>query len=117
MEFVELLSPVIIEALTIVILALAGIFARWAAGWAKQRGIDVVIKNKQQWADLAVRTAKDIYHTGEGDAKLAFATHWLSDRLKEQGFKFSAEEIEGLVRASYQRLIGEWQDTFDTECH
>jgi LL-H family phage holin len=111
LDILELLSPIIIEALTIIILALAGIFARWAANWAKQKGIDQMIKNKQHWADLAVRTAKDVYQTGEGDKKLAFAAKWLSDRLHEQGIKITEAEIEGLVRASYQELIGEWKDT------
>jgi hypothetical protein len=109
-SMLELLSPIIVEALTIVILAVATAFGSWAVSWAKQKGIDQAIKNKQRWADLAVRTAKDIYQTGEGDKKLLFASAWLADRLKEQGFKVTAEEVEGLARASYQNIIGEWKE-------
>lgn len=110
MSLVETLSPVIIEALTIVILALAGFIGKWLATWAKNKSIDELIITKQKWADLAVRTAEDIYDTGEGDKKLAFASKWLSLRLKEHGIKFTPEEIDGLARASYQRIIGQWEE-------
>ena len=106
----ETLSPIIIEALTIIILALAGIIGNYLRTWAKNKGVNELLETHKKWASLAVRTAEDIYTTGEGEAKLAYAYAWMSARLKEHGIKFEPDEIEGLIRAAYQEIIGEWVD-------
>jgi len=117
-EIFALLSPVIVEVLTIVLLALAGVFARWASTWIKAKGIDKLIQNNQVWADIAVRTAEDIFISGEGEQKLAYACGWLSDRLRERGIKISIEEIEGLVRSAYREIIAEWtEEEYETEAY
>ena len=110
MEMFEALSPVIVQALSIIILALAGVFGRWAATWARNKGLNELIETHEKWAAVAVRTAKDIYGAGDGDVKLSYACGWLSARLKERGIKFNPEEIEGLVRSAYQEIIGEWEE-------
>ena len=111
----EMLMPHIINALSIIVLALAGAAAARIATWAKSKGINEIIDANEKWAALAVRMAEDIYETGEGDAKLDFACEWLADRLKENGIPVNAEAIEGLVRAAYQAIIGEWEQEIAAE--
>lgn len=111
----EVLSPVIIEALTIIIMTLVGVMTTYLATWAKNKGLNELVDTHKKWADLAVRTAEDIYDTGEGDVKLAYACGWMSARLKEHNIKFNPEEIEGLVRAAYQEIIGEWEEVFEPD--
>ena len=114
-EVLEMLMPHIINALSIIVLALAGAVATKIAAWAKSKGINEMIDANEKWAALAVRVAEDIYDTGEGDAKLDFACDWLADRLKENGIPVEPDAIEGLVRAAYQLIIGEWDKEMDAE--
>ena len=114
-EVLEMLMPHIINALSIIVLALAGAVATKIAAWAKSKGINEMIDAHEKWAALAVRVAEDIYDTGEGDLKLEFACEWLSDRLKENGIPVEPDAIEGLVRAAYQLIIGEWDKEMDAE--
>ena len=114
-EVLEMLMPHIINALSIIVLALAGAVATKIAAWAKSKGINEMIDAHEKWAALAVRVAEDIYDTGEGDAKLDFACDWLADRLKENGIPVEPAAIEGLVRAAYQLIIGEWDKEMDAE--
>ena len=114
-EVLEMLMPHIINALSIIVLALAGAVATKIAAWAKSKGINEMIDAHEKWAALAVRVAEDIYDTGEGDAKLDYACDWLADRLKENGIPVEPDAIEGLVRAAYQLIIGEWDKEMDAE--
>ena len=114
-EVLEMLMPHIINALSIIVLALAGAVATKIAAWAKSKGINEMIDAHEKWAALAVRVAEDIYDTGEGDAKLDYACDWLTDRLKENGIPVEPDAIEGLVRAAYQLIIGEWDKEMDAE--
>ena len=114
-EVLEMLMPHIINALSIIVLALAGAVATKIAAWAKSKGINEMIDAHEKWAALAVRVAEDIYDTGEGDAKLDYACEWLADRLKENGIPVEPDAIEGLVRAAYQLIIGEWDKERDAE--
>ena len=114
-EVLEMLMPHIINALSIIVLALAGAVATKIAAWAKSKGINEMIDAHEKWAALAVRVAEDIYDTGEGDAKLDYACEWLADRLKENGIPVEPDAIEGLVRAAYQLIIGEWDKEMDAE--
>lgn len=114
-EVLEMLMPHIINALSIIVLALAGAVATKIAAWAKSKGINEMIDAHEKWAALAVRVAEDIYDTGEGDAKLDYACDWLADRLKENGIPVEPDAIEGLVRAAYQLIIGEWDKERDAE--
>ena len=104
----EALSPVIVQALTIIIMALAGLIGNSLRKWAKSKELNELVKTHKAWAALAVRTAEDIFDTGEGDQKLAYAYEWMSDRLKEYKIKLEPSEIQGLVRAAYQEIIGEF---------
>ena len=104
----EALSPVIVQALTIIIMALAGLIGNSLRKWAKSKELNELVKTNKEWAALAVRTAEDIFDTGEGDQKLAYAYEWMSDRLKEYKIKLEPSEIQGLVRAAYQEIIGEF---------
>ena len=114
-EVLEMLMPHIINALSIIVLALAGAVATKIAAWAKSKGINEMIDAHEKWAALAVRVAEDIYDTGEGDLKLEFACEWLSDRLKENKIPVEPDAIEGLVRAAYQAIIGEWVQEMEME--
>ena len=114
-EVLEMLMPHIIDALSIVVLALAGAVAARIAAWAKSKGVNELLDTHEKWAALAVRTAEDIYDTGEGDLKLEFACEWLSDRLKENGIPVEPDAIDGLIRAAYQAIIGEWEQEIDAE--
>jgi len=114
-EVWEMLAPIVIDALSIIVLALAGALAAKIAAWAKSRGINELIDAHEKWAALAVRTAEDIYDTGEGDAKLDFACEWLADRLREHKIPVEADAIEGLIRAAYQAIIGEWDKAMDAD--
>ena len=104
----EALSPVIVQALTIIIMTLAGLIGNSLRKWAKSKELNELVKTNKEWAALAVRTAEDIFDTGEGDQKLAYAYEWMSDRLKEYKIKLEPSEIQGLVRAAYQEIIGEF---------
>jgi hypothetical protein len=114
-EVWEMLAPILIDALSIVVLALASAVAAKIAAWAKSKGINELIDAHEKWAALAVRTAEDIYATGEGDAKLDYACEWLADRLRENKIPVDAEAIEGLIRAAYQEIIGEWDKEMDAD--
>ena len=114
-EVWEMLAPILIDALSIIVLALASAVAAKIAAWAKSKGINEMIDAHEKWAALAVRTAEDIYDTGEGDAKLDYACEWLADRLKENNIPVEPEAIEGLIRAAYQLIIGEWDKEMDAE--
>ena len=114
-EVLEMLMPHIINALSIIVLALAGAVAARIAAWAKSKGVNELLDTHEKWAALAVRTAEDIYETGEGDLKLEFACEWLSDRLKENKIPVEPDAIEGLVRAAYQAIIGEWVQEMEME--
>ena len=114
-EVLEMLMPIIIKALSIVVLALAGAAAARISAWAKSKGLNELLDTHEKWAALAVRTAEDIYDTGEGDLKLEFACEWLSDRLKENGIPVEPDAIDGLIRAAYQAIIGEWEQEIDAE--
>ena len=114
-EVWEMLMPYVIDALSIIVLALAGAVAASIAAWAKSKGVNELLDTHEKWAALAVRTAEDIYETGEGDLKLEFACEWLSDRLKENKIPVEPDAIEGLVRAAYQAIIGEWVQEMEME--
>ena len=111
----EALSPIIVEALMIIILALAGLIGNYLRRWAKNKGLNELLDTHKRWAALAVRTAEDIYDTGDGELKLAYAYDWLSERLHEYGIKFTPDEIEGLVRAAYQEIIAEYEEYYYEE--
>ena len=111
----EALSPVIVQALTIIIMTLAGLIGNSLRKWAKSKELNELVKTNKEWAALAVRTAEDIFDTGEGDQKLAYAHDWLSERLREYGIKFTPDEIEGLVRAAYQEIIAEYEEYYYEE--
>ena len=114
-EVWEMLIPYIIDALSIIVLALAAAVAARISAWAKSKGVKELLDTHEKWAALAVRTAEDIYETGEGDLKLKFACEWLSDRLKENKIPVEPDAIEGLVRAAYQAIIGEWKQEMEEE--
>ena len=74
-----------------------------------------MLDTHEKWVALAVRTEEDIYETGDGDLKLMNACEWLSDRLKENKIPVEPDAIEGLVRAAYQAIIGEWKREMEEE--
>ncbi len=107
---VEQLTPVIIEALTIIILALAAAFARWAVTWMKNVGITEAIIAYEELAMIAVQFAEQKYHDKGGPEKFALALDSLSKMLKSRGIKIEPEQIEALIESAVLEMHGEWMD-------
>ncbi len=106
----EMWSEVIVTVLATFVAVVTPILAREVIGWIKSKKLYEMVKTEQEWADLAVRFAADAYKLANGEVRYNQACIWLSDRLKERGFKLKAEEIDGLVRSAYQAIYGEWID-------
>ena len=100
----ELLQDQFIQLLGTVLTLVFGYAVKQFKDYLNRKGVLAELQNKQKYADIVVRAAKDIYTEAEGDKKLAAAKGQLVELLNKQGIPVTEEEIDSLVRAAYQGM-------------
>lgn len=100
----ELLQDQFIQLLGTVLTLVFGYAVKQFKDYLNRKGVLAELQNKQKYADIVVRAAKDIYTEAEGKQKLIDAKGQLVALLNEQGIPFTEDEIDSLVRAAYQGM-------------
>lgn len=114
-----MLNMQIVEIITAVFLSLISIATAVFITYLRRRGwldtIETEIAAKQELAALAVRFAEQFYRDLNGPEKYRRAAIWLEEQLAENGIRFSADEIRGLVEAALRQIKDQFGDEWSEE--
>ena len=108
-----------LEGLFLFLITLVAAFlVQWlrrCLGVEGMKRIELELKSKQQLAAMAVRFVEQFYRDLNGTTKYNEAAMWLSERLKELGFKISDEEIRGLIESALRSFKDEFGEQWAGE--
>lgn len=109
------MSEAIVEALQILLPAVATVLAAFLVQWVRSRigvegmkKVESELQSKKELVRAAVRFVEQTYFELDGPQKYRAAVDWLVATGGKYGFDFEAEELKGLIES----ILREFKDEF-----
>ena len=106
----EVWGELIVQVLSIVILALVGMATQALFTYLKNKGVIEQILAKEELAMIAVNFVEQVYQGFSGPQKFDAAVGWLADRMNQVGLKTNPEELAGLIEAAVLEMQSNWYE-------
>ncbi len=109
----ETWSGVIFEALSIIVLGLAGLLINWITKYVKNSSTVQEILAKEELTMIVVNMVEQAYDYLDGEEKFNIAIARLAKLFKDYGLKIDEDEIHDLIEDAVGEIQAEWLDMIE----
>lgn len=109
----EIWGELIVQVVSIIVLALVGMATQALFAYLKNKGIVEQILAKEELAMIAVSFVEQVYVGFSGPQKFDAAVGWLADRMNQAGLKTNESELAGLIEAAVYEIQSQWYEVIE----